>query len=268
MTTHVIGALADSLLAHRAEIVRAVHFSDETWREQIDALRKLQAVEEASGEVVIQSESLWPFLLAAGFGIQAGGGAELAERLTEGHEHAQGRLFVGVHARATRELEGPTPLAIATGDVEVRGDHLELTSTPRWVGCCECRFIADISSEAADVRHRNKLVRTIEAACRLGVAPDCRVHVTLISPLSFRNTRSRLYSERYATYEADPAAILDDLAACRLAPRYRREELQAALERLTLHWLSYDELFDELPDSDVARAITTFRDRFDWTTVL
>jgi hypothetical protein len=90
-----------------------------------------------------------------------------------------------------------------------------------------------------------------------------RVHVSLVTPAAFLSSRSRFYAYKFQEYRDDPSALLRDLRASRLEPAYPDEDLPGRLDQLSLHWVSYDSLFEAMPESDLADAVGSFRDRFD-----
>ncbi len=58
------------------------------------------------------------------------------------------------------------------------------------------------------------------------------------------------------------ATVLGEGAA---APAGRAADLEARLERLRLHWVTFDALFEGMPESELASAVRSFSRRFDGT---
>ena len=127
------------------------------------------------------------------------------------------------------------------------------------------KWYSDISGRVTHDVHRNQLARVIENAMAFRSEPLDRVHVALVTPASFRESRSRFYAYKFEEYERDRSALLGDLERSCLEPAYRPDDLEARLERLHLHWVTFDALFDGMPESELASAVRSFRRRFDGT---
>ena len=127
------------------------------------------------------------------------------------------------------------------------------------------KWYSDLSTKVTNDLHRNQLARVIENAVAFGSEPLHHVHVALVTPASFRESRSRFYAYKFEEYEQDTSALVRDLRRCCLEPAYRVDDLEVRLERLHLHWVTFDALFDEMPESDLAAPIRSFRCRFDGT---
>ena len=72
-----------------------------------------------------------------------------------------------------------------------------------WVCFCEMKWYSDISGKVTHDIHRNQLARVIENAIAFASAPLDRAHVALVTPASFRASRSRLYGYKFEEYERD-----------------------------------------------------------------
>lgn len=132
---------------------------------------------------------------------------------------------------------------------------------------CECKWYSDIDTKVSYDLHRNQLLRTIENAVlfqHAGTFPT-RVHVVLITPASFkeRAIKSRLYQYKLAEYTS--RLILDELKACRLlCSASYPENLNERIRSLKLHWVTYQELLQKVPQSAIQeplREFITFSDR-------
>jgi len=126
------------------------------------------------------------------------------------------------------------------------------------------KWHSDISYQVSHDPHRNQFARIIENAICLGgkeAAAD-EVHVTLVTPDLYKAapTNSRLYQYKFSEY-SDWQKIFHDLKECEL-PKSRispdDDEICRRLQRLKLHWVTYDDLFDALPSSALTGPIRLF----------
>ena len=119
-------------------------------------------------------------------------------------------------------------------------------------------------------KHRNQLARVIEnALCfQRGDAFPKSVHVTLVTPTVFkeRPIRSRLYQYKFCEYLQSPDQLIAELAACRLKKRDEwYPDLKQRVTCLRLHWVSFQSLCKEVPDSPLKVPFREFALRFDGT---
>jgi hypothetical protein len=125
-----------------------------------------------------------------------------------------------------------------------------------------------------DIEH-NQLIRIIENAITFQADGQCpeNVFVTLITPEKFQNSniRSRLYHYKFKEYKLGVASrkghslMFEEIEQCQLDKRrenqwkYPEEEkIRKRLYNLNLNWISYEELFEKLPSSEIYQAITEF----------
>ena len=240
--------------------------------------------EEAKPPGDCVDEQLWTFLVACGYAMRKGGVTKLTTLLTgsEYRSRSKPRIWFEVLPIPSRQKEGPTHLDLALGTIALRdgtdsGIRLDDVETP-WVCFCEMKWYSDISCSVRYDVHRNQLARIIEnALCfqHSGRYAD-RVHVTLVTPGVFHKNvlcrepplKSRLYQYKFEEYDKPGrASLMADLKACALkkngAPRqqewfFPRDLAERAKSLLPLRWVTYDELFESLPDSAIAGELQDF----------
>ena len=93
-----------------------------------------------------------------------------------------------------------------------------------------------------------------------GAFPE-RTHVVLVTPASFRKRRvkSRLYQYKFEEYASNPQMMIEELGQCNLHrttsyPSHLEERLQS----LRLHWVSYQDLLSQSPDSVLREPLRDF----------
>jgi hypothetical protein len=157
---------------------------------------------------------------------------------------------------------------LALGAVRLRADTqsgIEFDrATGDWVAFCECKWYSDIDIKVSYDLHRNQLLRTIENAAFFddaGTFP-IRFHVVLVTPASFkeRAIRSRLYQYKLAEHTSNPQLMLDELNACRLpcSASYAKNLNKRILSSLKLHWVTYQELLQKVPESVIQEHLREF----------
>lgn len=224
-------------------------------------------------------EQLWTFLVGCGYAIAGEDGiAQLTRALTESNLGVpdNAKIWFEVLPVPPRKKEGETHLDLALGTIAVRvgtesGIRLDDVRSP-WVCFCEMKWYADISVSVTYDVHRNQLARIMEnAVCfqNSGRYAD-QVHVTLVTPSSFRNAqlKSRLYQYKFEEYKANPASFIADLEACALEKNEQPDwfyppDLAERVTALSLSWVTYDELFERsLPRSQIAEELQKFWDQY------
>lgn len=200
------------------------------------------------------------------------GVALLTETLT-GARHAQPRdekIWFEVLPISPRQNEGETHLDLALGTISKRpgtGSGIELEAAEAsWICFCEMKWLSDISPSVSHDVHRNQLARVIEnALCFQGSGRFAeRVYVALVTPALFRDARlkSRLYQYKVDDYR-DAPSILADLGACSLEENRQvgwsyPKDLNERMKALSFRWVTYDDLFEKLPDSLIAGELRAF----------
>ena len=169
--------------------------------------------------------------------------------------------------------EGSIHVDLALGSIARRaktegGIELANVKLP-WVCFCEMKWCADISPDVKHFVHRNQLLRLIENALCFQNNGRCaeQVFVTLVTPAHLRNApvKSRLYHYKYEEYSTDRRAILWDLMGSSSTDQRRHEpgwfypsSLPERVERLTLRWVTYDDLVEKLPQSPIWGGVREF----------
>lgn len=146
------------------------------------------------------------------------------------------------------------------------GIQLDNIESP-WICFCEMKWYSDISTSVTYDTHRNQLARVIEnALCfqRSGKYAE-RVYVTLVTPGVFHlaTLKSRLYQYKYEEYNAQRSSLLNDFQACGLERNDQPgwsypADLGQRVKDLVLRWITFDELFENLPSSMIAPGIKNF----------
>ena len=241
-------------------------------------LAKKKRILSGSGPCV--DEALWTFLMACGYAM---GGSEGIGRLT--------RILTGVnlprsndariwleaqphsprYQSGSRRREGNTHLDLAVGSIARREDEsdsgIELANfSDSWVCFCEMKWNSDISPRVTHDPHRNQLIRVIENAVCLQSSGEYvnDAYVTLVTPSEFklRMSGSRLYWYKYREYKSDENNVWRDLES----PMERTDnehwqypsDIADRLKHLTLRWVTFNELFDNIPDSSISKVIKSF----------
>jgi len=247
-------------------------------QEICDKLRRYEESKRENRE--LRDEQIWTLLFTYGFvaGPESRQAlSDLAKVLTEGEcAWAPDRkawlamLPVPLRKGIRGDSEGNTEIDLILGDIAARdrtqsGIEFKPNGNPSWVCMVEAKWLSDIACQTTHDLHRTQLIRVIENALTFqtinGQAryPD-QAHVTLLTPGAFRHdgepSGSRFYYYKYNEYKQYPYLVLTDLG--RSAIEMRRdftdwsypEDLISHLERLRLHWVTYEELFKRMPDTE------------------
>jgi len=153
------------------------------------------------------------------------------------------------------QTEGNTRLDMAFGSVAQRGStgagiaygaHRE----DSWACFVESKCFSDVSSTVSYDPRRNQLTRVIENALCFrgqGGAP-AKLFITLLTPRVFMEDpfgrRSRLYGYKMDEYKGDPSAIRRDIDGCSIDWRVKGLNLDEAISRLHLNWVSFEDLLE------------------------
>ncbi|MGQ9573193.1 MAG: hypothetical protein ACUVV3_08425 [Dehalococcoidia bacterium] len=263
-------SLAQALKAHRSKITSYLHMGYAVWDDLITRAER----EERKGSSDCVDEQLWTFLIACGYAVAGERGiAQLTGILTGSNQKSlrNPKTWFEVLPTPPRKTEGETHLDLALGTITVRegtqsGIKLDDVASP-WVCFCEMKWYADISVGVTYDPRRNQLARVIEnALCFQSSGKYAEeVYVALVTPLIFRNAalKSRLYQYKFEEYSTNPAHLIDDLNGCLLDKNQQPDwvfpsDLAQRVAGLSLRWVTYDELFQSLPDSPIAAELKNF----------
>jgi len=228
----------------------------------------------------LQDEQIWTLLFTYGFVAGAGSLqslSDLAKVLTEGecawapdHEVRLEMLPASPRRALQGDSKGNTEIDLILGDITDRnrvpsGISFNPNGSPSWVCMVEAKWLSDIACRTTDDLHWNQLIRVIETALAFQTTkgqtryPD-QVHVTLLTPGTFRHdgepSGSRFYYYKYNEYKQYPYLVLTDLGRAAIEMRQglvgwsTPEDLMSHLDKLRLHWVTYEELFKRMPDSE------------------
>ena len=132
------------------------------------------------------------------------------------------------------------------------------------------KWYSDIATRTTHDIHRNQLARVIENAlyfndndgdrhsdCMDGDRYSDCVYVALVTPKAFKNreVNSRLYQYKFEEYEADRGHLVKDLKE---KSKHAIGDMEDRVGRLTLRWSTYDEIFAEIPTSEISEKLKEF----------
>ena len=266
--------LADLLGENKDQIMAHLFLGSVDWE---------KLVERVSGSSAAQDEQLWTFLAACGYAIA---GSEGVKQLTEilagtGLHHSNSRIWLEAMPMSPRKKEGNTHLDLALGTIRRRsgtcgGIELDEVTDP-WVCFCEMKLFSDLSHGVTHDPHRNQLARVAEnALCfQSGGQPTnggaesryaSRTYVTLVTPKAFRfaPVLSRLYQYKFREYATDRWELVKDLDLCGMMKRDEPPDwrypsnVADRVQRLELRWVTYEELFENLPCSPISEQLKAF----------
>ena len=224
-------------------------------------------------------EVVWTFLLGLSYASAGWDGIRKLESILSGSavdSGVQHPIWLEALPMPPRSKEGNTNVDLAIGAIGPRaGKEGGIAYDPTLgssVTFCEMKWYSDISKSVTHDQHRNQLSRVIENAVtfqsnRLLVE---RVTVTLVTPRIFVGTepKSRLYHYKVEEYQKDPSILLAEWQRSyeRMPTRSQTDwrypdddHLLDILEnRFTLQHLSFEELFENAPES----AFTPFLEDF------
>lgn len=167
------------------------------------------------------------------------------------------------------------------GDIEPRSgttagvEYCPPDARAGWICLVEAKWLSDIATKTRHDCRRNQLARVIETALTLqrhGLStcvPD-QVHVTLLTPERFRTPTaagqgSRLYFYKFWEYctpegQVRTDAVFADIDCAEIPARpssrmWRYPDLGVALQKLRLHWVTYEQLWEAMPQSPFKQAL-------------
>lgn len=265
-----MNSLAGLLRQHQSRIAEYLCVPHRQWESVIPRIER----QEEAALADFPDEQVWTFLLACGYAMPGGAGlAALARQLIESDAPVETETKIWFEGLPVppRYKEGVTHLDLALGTIVKRestesGIALD-AAEGAWICFCEMKWYSDVQPHVTHDMQRNQLARVIEnAICFQGAGKYAEaVGVTLVTPAVFRDApvRSRLYQYKFDEYKRNANALLEDLEACPLRPRNEQDwsypdNLAQRIEDLTLRWATYDDLFENLPDSPLSQGIAAF----------
>jgi hypothetical protein len=264
-----MNALAEILMNYHEQIVKYLHIGYARWDDLVSRVDR----EEQISSYDFADEQIWTFLVACGYATAEKSGVARLTRILTGLNQrppTNPKIWFEVLPIPPRKKEGATHIDLALGTIVIRqgtesGIGLEETESS-WVCFCEMKWYSDISpSVTYDIR-RNQLARVIENALyfqRSGRYAE-KVYVTLVTPLIFRyaHSKSKLYQYKFEEYNTSQACLINNLKACALDRNNQCDwsfpDLGQRATSLSLCWATYDELFENLPESTIAAELKNF----------
>jgi len=262
--------LTEMLRRHKSHIAEYLCIPHQQWARVISRVERQEQAPVAD----FPDEQVWTFLLACGYAMAGGPGvAALARQLTESNPPAitATKIWFEVLPIPPRNKEGVTHLDLALGSI-VRRESTQsgIALNPvegAWICFCEMKWYSDVQPTVTNDMQRNQLARVIEnALCFQDTGKYAgAVHVTLVTPALFRDAtaRSRLYQYKFYEYKRDGDSVLRDLEASGLGQRNQGDwvyppDIAQRIRNLSLHWATYDDLFESLPYSAIGQGIAAF----------
>jgi len=259
-----MSSLAEALKKWHDHITKHLYIGFAHWDDLVARIEE----EERKPSSCCAREQVWTFAVACGYAAAGEHGVlMLTERLTGSRQKGPASPMIWFECLPipVREREGATHVDLALGTFARRegtesGVDLEDTDSP-WLCFCEMKWLSDISSHVTYDLHRSQLARVIEnAVCFRGAERYAKkVYVDLVTPAIFREAehKSRLYQYKFEDYSLDTGSLLGDLTACVLEQKYPCD-LAERIQSLSLRWMTYDDLFAHLPDSEIRPELKNF----------
>jgi len=216
-----------------------------------------------------ENEGIWVFLIACGYALGEQKGLNILTKILTGSEQEQPanhKIWFEAEPIPTRKgnEEKNTHMDLSLGSIAKRfgtqsGIKLD-TSNPSWVCFCEAKYNRDISCCVTHDPNRNQLIRVIDNAICFqdnGIYAE-RVYVTVITPKAYEHRRPLLES-KLKEYQGKLSVIVD-IERCQLSKRNSDdwlypEDLAKRARVLSLRRVFFEELINELPDSEVSNQI-------------
>lgn len=263
-----MGALADGIRQHKNRICEALHIGYANWDDLLERIERQEPAKHSD----FADEQVWTFLVGCAYAMNGlDGTSTLAQLLTGTAPPIPTKAWFEVLPLPARTREGNTHVDLAFGSITLRSgtqSGIELsTDEHSWVSFVECKWYSDIAGSVSYDKHRNQLARVIENAVYFsrGDRFAQEAHVTLVTPEVFKAcpASSRLYQYKYSEYsKAETADLVRDLAASCLPHRRQFPVIHERLRRFRLHWVTYETLFQGVPDSELKEPFLDFAGKF------
>lgn len=219
-------------------------------------------------------EEVWTFLITCGYAICGKLGIKkMARLLSKDRDVDCNMIFLEVQPISPKKkgVEGNTSLDLALGSIQLRkgtvGGIELLKQRNTFINFCEAKWYSDISKSTKYDQQRNQLARIIDNALSFQKDGDYsdKAMVTLITPFKFKNlnNKSRLYQYKYEEYINDFKKIAIDIDNSKLDIRSDKgwvypDSIKDRLDSLELNWVSYEELFKNIPNSILKKSLLEF----------
>jgi len=265
-----MNSLAEVLTNNHDEITRYLYIGYARWDELISRVER----QERKPSDDFADEQIWTFLVGCGYAIAGEDGVARLTKILTGSSYqapTKPRIWFEVLPTPPRKGEGETHVDLALGTIVSRsgtesGIELENVQSS-WICFCEMKWYSDISYNVSYDQHRNQLIRVVEnALCfqHRGRFAE-KIHAVLVTPKIFQEAsiKTRLYQYKYCEYYSDPSRIEEDLNTCCLDKNDKKgwnypSDIQDRTSKLSLGWISYEILFEDMPISGIFPELTHF----------
>lgn len=249
-------------------------------------LSRLRVHEENHPNDPLVDEQIWTFLVTYGFAAANNDGLQrLFEALVE-------RPGIGSPSQAWLEMlpipprqgvigrsERNSEIDLMVGDIGIRGNTVagveyRVPLTGDGIVCfVEAKWLSDISWGTTHDKFRNQMARVIETALTFqstGADPDgwpTEVHFCLLTAKCFttRNCAgggARFYGYKFREYVESRNALLADIESATIPIRnmdgWEYPSLEKRLQSLALHWVTYEDLLEAMPETEFKEALLEF----------
>ncbi len=262
-----MGLLGDAIRRNETKIQEVLQVGYAVWDDLVDRVER----QEGSVKSDFNDEQIWTFLVGCGYALPDSGPTQLCGKLLGRTGDKVSQIWFEALPVAPRLKEGSSHIDLAVGGIRRRaGTRAGIEYAPSlasWVALCECKWYSDISTKVSYDQHRNQLLRVIENALLFQSADGRPEHVdvVLVTPQRFkdRTIKSRLYQYKFEEYFANPSRVVEELKACCLAPSCLNSDIETRLSSLRLHWVSYQDLFFSMSDSELRNLLLEFVEKYD-----
>lgn len=264
--------LAEKISKNHQKIKKFLHYGYVNWDDLINRIDRQLKNETLD----FADEQVWTFLIACGYAIAAENGLKkLSSILTKSENYITNKIYIEVLPISPREKEGQTHLDLAIGSIEIRqGTESGIELIPEnkpWVCFCEMKWYSDISYNVSYDQHRNQLSRVIENALTFQKNKKFsdKIFVNLVTPKAFmdQKNKSRLYCYKFQEYNSSNEKLIQDINNSKLRKKdnnqnWKKPELNDEISKLSLNWISYEELFCSIPKSVISKEIKEFESKY------
>ncbi len=265
--------LAKLLEQNKVQIEKTLKIGRAKWDNLIGRVER--QCEKDQGDYY--DEQIWTFLACCGYAVVGASAVDklsvLLCRQSQSTSFPKSIWFEALPI-PPRENEGNTHLDLAIGNIarrETTASGIRYDEQDNGFSCfCECKWYSDISKDVTYDKHRNQLIRVVENALAFqsnGHFP-AHVYVSLVTPRIFRDApvKSRLYQYKYEEYKSDKKKMLLDLGTRSLredkAKGLCAPQVEERVDCLSLNWITYEELYENIPGSNISEALSSFHGRF------